>query len=329
MTSTQSKACCTVPPVVAEGYEEKGEYLTIEGMKTYATQIPGKSGPKTAKSAILNVYDIFGFFPQTLQGADILAHADAEHQYQVFMPDFFDGKPADISWYPPDNEEKGKKLGEYDYPSHPTERPAWFFNTLAAPPKTLERIPKVLKAIQAERPDIKEWAIVGFCWGGKIVNLVSQEGTLFKAAAACHPAMVDAKDAPGITIPYAMFPSKDESKEDVEAWEKGLKVKNVVKWWPVIRLFHLVYPALTSESRRPIWAGGVVYRTASSPRVIADLLPMNWMFFQMRSWLTLVSDTRNQVHGFMAARADLKDEKVKADYTKAYEELLSFFHDNM
>ncbi|TKA42270.1 hypothetical protein B0A54_07358 [Friedmanniomyces endolithicus] len=274
MTSTQSKACCTVPPVVAEGYKEKGEYLTIEGMKTYATQ---NSGPKTAKSAILNVYDIFGFFPQTLQGADILAHADGEHQYQVFMPDFFDGKPADISWYPPDNEEKGKKLGEYDYPSHPTERPAWFFNTLAAPPKTLERIPKVLKAIQAERPDIKEWAIVGFCWGGKIVNLVSQEGTLFKAAAACHPAMVDAKDAPGITIPYAMFPSKDESKEDVEAWEKGLKVKNVVKWWPYVFL----------------------------------------------------SVPRNQVHGFMAARADLKDEKVKADYTKAYEELLSFFHDNM
>ncbi|KAK0308451.1 hypothetical protein LTR01_005078 [Friedmanniomyces endolithicus] len=31
----------------------------------------------------------------------------------------------------------------------------------------------------------------------------------------------------------------------------------------------------------------------------------------------------------MAARADLKDEKVKADYTKAYEELLSFFHDNI
>ncbi|KAK0897266.1 hypothetical protein LTR02_010758, partial [Friedmanniomyces endolithicus] len=139
------------------------------------------------------------------------------------------------------------------------------------------RIPKVLKAIQAERPDIKEWAIVGFCWGGKIVNLVSQEGTLFKAAAACHPAMVDAKDAPGITIPYAMFPSKDESKEDVEAWEKGLKVKNVVKWWPYVFL----------------------------------------------------SVPRNQVHGFMAARADLKDEKVKADYTKAYEELLSFFHDNM
>ncbi|KAK3644434.1 hypothetical protein LTR56_009686 [Elasticomyces elasticus] len=250
MTSTQSKACCTVPPVVAEGYKQKGDYSTIEGMKTYAT------GPKSAKSAILVVYDIFGFFPQTLQGADILAHADKEHQYQVFMPDFFDGKPADISWYPPDNEEKGKKLGE-------------FFKTSAAPPKTLERIPKVLKQIEAERPDIKEWLIVGFCWGGKIVNLISQEGTPFKAAAACHPAMVDANDASGVTIPYAMFPSKDEPKDDVEKWQANIKVKNVVRWWP------------------------------------------------------------NQVHGFMAARADLKDEKVKEDYQKAYEELLSFFHDNV
>lgn len=81
--STQSKACCTVPPVVSEGYKEKGEFITINGMKTYAT------GPKDAKSALLVVYDIFGFFPQTLQGADILAHSDKDHQYQVFMPGKF------------------------------------------------------------------------------------------------------------------------------------------------------------------------------------------------------------------------------------------------
>ncbi|KAI7384791.1 hypothetical protein KC332_g15827 [Hortaea werneckii] len=110
MASTQSHACCTVPPVQAEGYSPKGDYMTVEGMKTYAT------GPKNAKSALLVIYDIFGFFPQTLQGADILAHGDKEHQYQVFMPDFFDGNPADISWYPPDNEEKGQKLGQYGRP---------------------------------------------------------------------------------------------------------------------------------------------------------------------------------------------------------------------
>ncbi|RMX98948.1 hypothetical protein D0868_09804 [Hortaea werneckii] len=250
MASTQSHACCTVPPVQAEGYNPKGDYMTVEGMKTYAT------GPKNAKSALLVIYDIFGFFPQTLQGADILAHGDKEHQYQVFMPDFFDGSPTDISWYPPDTEEKGQKLGQ-------------FFSTAAAPPKTLERIPKVLQQIQSERPDIKEWGVVGFCWGGKIVNLSSQQGTPWKAAAACHPAMVDANDAAGITIPFAMLPSKDESKDDIEAWQKNIKTKNIVEWFP------------------------------------------------------------DQVHGFMAARSNLKDEKVKKEYERGYNTLLNFFHEHM
>ena len=76
----QSHACCTVPPVVSKGYQKKGDYTTVAGMKTYAT---GASG---AKRGILVVYDIFGFFDQTLQGADILATGDKENQYQVFMP---------------------------------------------------------------------------------------------------------------------------------------------------------------------------------------------------------------------------------------------------
>lgn len=76
----QSHACCTVPPVQSKGYQEKGKWITIDGMKTYQT------GPASAKSALLVVYDIFGFFPQTIQGADILAFGDKDHQYQVFMP---------------------------------------------------------------------------------------------------------------------------------------------------------------------------------------------------------------------------------------------------
>ncbi|KAI7563591.1 hypothetical protein KC346_g21740 [Hortaea werneckii] len=144
-----------------------------------------------------------------------------------------------------------------------------FFSTAAAPPKTLERIPKVLQQIQSERPDIKEWGVVGFCWGGKIVNLSSQQGTPWKAAAACHPAMVDANDAAGITIPFAMLPSKDESKDDIEAWQKNIKTKNIVEWFP------------------------------------------------------------DQVHGFMAARSNLKDEKVKKEYERGYNTLLNFFHEHM
>lgn len=77
--STQSHACCTVPPV-SHDYKEKGSFTQVEGMKTYQT------GSSSAKSGILVVYDIFGFFPQTLQGADILANGDKDKPRQVFMP---------------------------------------------------------------------------------------------------------------------------------------------------------------------------------------------------------------------------------------------------
>lgn len=53
---SQSRACCTVPPIVAEGYKEKGEWITVNGMKTYAT------GPSDAKKAILVVVCSIGFF---------------------------------------------------------------------------------------------------------------------------------------------------------------------------------------------------------------------------------------------------------------------------
>jgi dienelactone hydrolase len=95
------------------------------------------------------------------------------------------------------------------------------------------------------------------------------ENTKFKAAAACHPAMVAGDDAPGITIPYIMLPSGDEPKDDVEKWQKGVKVPNVVEWFP------------------------------------------------------------DQVHGFMAARGDLSQEKVKKEYERGYKLVLDFFHKHL
>ncbi|KAI4746452.1 alpha/beta-hydrolase [Aureobasidium sp. EXF-12298] len=249
-STMQSHACCTVPPVISKGYDAKGTYTTIDGMKTYTT------GPSDAKKAILVIYDIFGFKDQTLQGADILATSDKENQYQVFMPDFFEGKPVDINDYPPDTKEKEERLGK-------------FFQTTGAPPKTVSRIPKVIDEIKSQNKNIASFGIVGFCWGGKIVNLSSQKDTVFKAAAACHPAMVDPNDAAGISIPIAMLPSKDEDKEAVEKWEQGVKTKHLVKWY------------------------------------------------------------NDQVHGFMAARADLEDENVKKNYMDAYGVLLNFFHEHM
>ena len=138
---------CNLPAIVTHDYKEKGDYINVEGLKTYAT------GPSDAKRGILIVYDIFGFFPQTIQGADILATSNS-NKYQVFMPDFFAGEPADISWYPPQTKEHEEKLGK-------------FFSTKAAPPKTLEKIPKIVDQLSKDK-GIEKWAILGFCWGGKV-----------------------------------------------------------------------------------------------------------------------------------------------------------------
>lgn len=36
--------------------------------------------------------------------------------------------------------------------------------TKAAPPKTLERIPKVIEELNKKNPNIKQWGILGYCW---------------------------------------------------------------------------------------------------------------------------------------------------------------------
>ena len=113
-----SAACCNIPPIVSQGYEAKGKYETIGGLKTCelfsianpchfpsfhpstanASNEIDVTGPANATKAILYIYDIFGYFPQSLQGADILSTSDKDNQYLVFMPDWFEGKYCDISW---------------------------------------------------------------------------------------------------------------------------------------------------------------------------------------------------------------------------------------
>lgn len=242
-----SAACCSIPPIISKGYEAKGKYETIGGVKTYVT------GPADATKAILYIFDIFGYFPQSIQGADILATAGKSHNYQVFMPDFFDGKPADISWYPPDTKEKGELLGN-------------FFQTTAAPPKTAAKVPAILKEIEKQYSSIKTWGVVGFCWGGKIVSLTSStNSTPFTAAAECHPAMIDPSDAENIKIPLCMLASGDESAEDVKKFDANLKGEKHVETFS------------------------------------------------------------DQIHGWMAARSNLDDEKVKKEYERGYKTLLDFF----
>lgn len=59
--------------------------------------------------------------------------------------------------------------------------------------------------------------------------MVSQDGTPFKAAAECHPAMVDAAEADNISIPLCMLASKDEPAEDVKKFEESLQADKHVE----------------------------------------------------------------------------------------------------
>ncbi|KAL7898400.1 Alpha/Beta hydrolase protein [Trichoderma sp. TUCIM 5745] len=241
-----SAACCNIPPVVSKGYKAKGSYEEIGGYKTYVT------GPADATKAIVVVYDIFGYFDQTIQGADILALSDDHQKYKVFMPDWFKGKPCPIEYYPPDTEEKQKALGE-------------FFGTFP-PPKIAGYVPDYVNAVKAHSPSVSKLAMLGYCWGGKVVALTLKASTNpFSAGAVAHPAMVDPADAEGLTVPFALLASKEEDEAAVKKLEEALKVPHHVETFG------------------------------------------------------------DQIHGWMAARSNLEDERVKAEYERGYKTLLEFF----
>lgn len=244
-----NEACCNIPPVVVKGYNAKGSYEELGGFKTYVT------GPAEASKGIVAIYDIFGYFDQTIQGADILATSDDHAKYKVFMPDWFKGEPCPIEFYPPDNEDKQKKLR------------AFFQKN--SPPSVAAKVPDYVKVLEEKNPSIKSWGVIGYCWGGKVVSLVtSSDANPFTVGAEAHPAMVDPSEAEGIKIPLVMLASKEEPAEKVQAFEEKLTVPKHVE-------------------------------------TFAD-----------------------QIHGWMAARADLSDSRVKEEYARGYKTVLEFFGKN-
>ncbi|EAW13488.1 dienelactone hydrolase family protein [Aspergillus clavatus NRRL 1] len=249
-THGHSEACCNIPPVVADGYIPKGSYEQHGGLKTYVT------GPADATKGIISIFDIFGYFNQTLQGADILATGDAQRQYKLFMPDWFKRNPCPIEWYPPDTEEKQKNLRN------------WFGQH--APNSVADALPEYVRAVQAANPSIQSWGLIGFCWGGKVTELITSNPSInpFRIAATAHPAMIDPAGAAQIAVPYILLASSEERAETVQAFEQGLQVPHHVETFG------------------------------------------------------------DQVHGWMAARADLRDPRVREEYLRGYRTVLKFFEEH-
>ena len=159
-------------------------------------------GSPTAKRGIFLCYDVFGLYIQTLRGADILAFGyaatpDDSGDFKAFMLDFFGDHPQDMANFPPKTPKQSKAIME-------------FMTGPGAPDKTLPLIGSMLEEFQNKNPDIETWTIMGTCWGGKIAATMSRSGAPFKAAARCHPSLLDVKDAKQVTIPMLVLPSMDE-----------------------------------------------------------------------------------------------------------------------
>ncbi|CAG8948247.1 unnamed protein product [Penicillium salamii] len=244
-TNGHNKACCNVPPVVSSDYVAKGSYSQLGGLKTYS------SGPGNATKGIVIISDIFGFSDQALQGADILATSH-RHQHKTFIPDWFEGSPCPSEWFPPDTEQKQKDLG------------AWFGNHMPQGPAAA--LPQYVAALKAANPSIESWALVGFCWGGKVAEIITSGGeNPFAIAATCHPAMIDPSGAENISVPFMLLAAGEDPAEDVNKFESQLKVPHHVETFT------------------------------------------------------------DQVHGWMAARADLSDPHVRDEYARGYKTVLDFF----
>ena len=71
------------------------------------------------------------------------------------MPDFFRGEPVSLSDYPPNTEEKKKKIGA-------------FFAGPANPGETAGKVPGLVKEIEEREKGIEKGGRFGMWWVGKV-----------------------------------------------------------------------------------------------------------------------------------------------------------------
>jgi len=194
--------CCANPPEITVDYTPKGSFKPYGVFdKAYVV------GPADAKSAVIFVYDIFGYSLPAQQGADILAERGNS---LVVMPDFFRGKPFQTEAYdnPASPEAKGKMLQE-------------FFGALGDFSKRLPELQSVAKQLRSEGATFI--GAVGLCWGGRLcINAGESEGKEVDACAAVHPPMLNEKDGDALLVPIAMYPSgEDQLDVALKIYEKA------------------------------------------------------------------------------------------------------------
>lgn len=262
------------------------------------------TGPaKEASKGIFVIMDIFGFFDQTIQGCDILATADDHNKYAVFLPDAFDGAPLPIELFPPDNEDKQKKLGE-------------FFGK-NSPPSFVPKVHSVLKDAQAKYPNIKEWGVVGVSPDPQRplpLGFIQPWGFLTRS----HDSSAGAPRLSPLRPPSRTTRSRSP--------------QSVIRPW-------LTPKMQRSTSRKPHCHVQTTFRSEklTHNRIKIPLIMLASKdeppedvdkFGNALTGPKHIEIFKDQIHGWMAARSNLKDERVQEEYTRGYKTVLNFFAKN-
>ena len=169
------------------------------------------TGSSSARKAIVHVYDLFGYCPQTYQGADILATQGSE-PYLVFVPDFIGSeRAAQHDWFLPNADQK---------PLH----------DLLAIVTSKQMMTDIQEAVAALRSEgnyahVQRWGGVGFCWGSKGVSLIATQGdqSLLDVTAHTSPSRLDPEEAKTTTVPTLMLTSSAEDESVVARYYDNLK----------------------------------------------------------------------------------------------------------
>ncbi|KTW29453.1 uncharacterized protein T551_02069 [Pneumocystis jirovecii RU7] len=199
--SLSNTACCSLLPVVSD-YTPKGYMTKISNIDAY---VIGDNKERT----LICIYDIFGYWPQTKQCADLLSAGLGDAR--IVMPDFFLGNPFPLESFPPNTEEKRRAL-------------KGFFNGPANLEKNLETVGIIIENLKKD--GAKSLAIFGFCWGGKLSVLSGGcYSDKINSVAMIHPAMVDSNDADNLKVPICNIISKDEPLDDCNTFEEIIRTK--------------------------------------------------------------------------------------------------------
>lgn len=147
------------------------------------------------------------------------------------MPDFFEGKPAPMTWMP---------MPGADGREPPPDEKA-LDDFVEGPGNTesiCEKVLRLRQKLQTDHPGFDKWGLVGYCWGGYVSNFLLGADSPFSACAELHPGFPGKEQAQKVSRPILALCSKDEPqsiyahfKPHLQSTFKAIHFPSMVHGW--------------------------------------------------------------------------------------------------